>query len=192
MKDAWTKYGELALTPGYTAQGGPAGINATNFQDASYLPFQDPPKAAMVPLGGFTAGFLKTQFPKATAGKDYDFFTWPGGAVTGGANIVYAFNTSPSTCSFLSYLASADGQSIWVKRGGFTSLNTKVSKDAYPDDVSRRLADQLIAAKTFRFDLDDAIGSAVQQAEFKGITQYLGNPSSLDSILSSIQSTSRK
>ena len=110
----------------------------------------------MVPLGSFTAGFIKSQFPNLVAGKDYDFFPWPGGAVTGGANIVYAFNSSPATCSFLTYLASADAQSIWAKRGGFTSLNTKMSKDAYPDDVSRRLADQLISAKTFRFGLGDA------------------------------------
>ena len=33
------------------SSGSAAGINAANFQDASYLPFQNPPKAAMVPLG---------------------------------------------------------------------------------------------------------------------------------------------
>jgi alpha-glucoside transport system substrate-binding protein len=189
MADAWEKYGKLALTQGYTAQNGPAGINATNFQDATYAPFQSPPRAAMVLLGGFGAGFIKTQFPNLKAGDDYDFMPWPGGAVTGGANIAYAFNSNPATCSFLSYLAGADAQSVWVKRGGFTSANKKVSLDSYPDPVSKKLAQQLTTAKTFRFDLDDAIGGAVQTAEFKGIIQYLQQPNTLQSILAAIQAT---
>jgi len=67
-----------------------------------------------------------------------------------------------------------------------------VSLDSYPDPVSKRVAQQLTAAKTFRFDLDDAIGGAVQQAEFKGITQYLSDPKSLDSILAGIQASRPK
>jgi alpha-glucoside transport system substrate-binding protein len=187
MTDAWEKFGKLALTAGNTAQGGAAGINATNFQDATYAPFQSPPRAAMVMLGGFGAGFIKTQFPNLKAGEDYDFMPWPGGAVTGGANIAYAFNANPATCSFLSYLAGADAQTVWVKRGGFTSLNKKVSPDSYPDAVSKKAAQQLATAKTFRFDLDDAIGGAAQQAEFKGITQYLQQPQTLNNILQSLQ-----
>jgi len=189
MSDAWDKYGKLALTQGNTVQGGAAGINATNFQDATYAPFQNPPRAAMVILGGFGAGFIKTQFPNLKAGEDYDFMPWPGGGVTGGANIAYAFNANPGTCSFLSYLAGADAQSVWVKRGGFTSVNKKVGQDSYPDPVSKKLAQQLTTAKTFRFDLDDAIGGAVQTAEFKGIIQYLQQPNTLSQILQSIQAT---
>jgi alpha-glucoside transport system substrate-binding protein len=189
MADAWDKYGKLALTQGNTAQGGAAGINATNFQDATYAPFQNPPRAAMVLLGGFGAGFIKTQFPNLKAGEDYDFMPWPGGGVTGGANIAYAFNANPGTCSFLSYLAGADAQSVWVKRGSFTSVNKKVPLDSYPDPVSKKLAQQLTTAKTFRFDLDDAIGGAVQTAEFKGIIQYLQQPNTLQQILQSIQAT---
>ena len=111
---------------------------------------------------------------------------WPGGQVTGSANIVYAFNTSPAVCSFLDYLASADAQDIWVKRGGFTSVNTQVSLDDNPDAVAKKVAQQLLDAKTFRFDLDDAIGGALQQAEFGGVTQYLADPSQLDAILAAI------
>jgi alpha-glucoside transport system substrate-binding protein len=187
MKDAWTKFGQMVNTPGFVSQGNAAGVNATNFQDATYPPFQSPPKAGMVPLGGFTAGFIAKQFPSLKAGKDYDFFPWPGGGVTGGANIAYAFNSNPATCSFLSYIASPEAQTVWVKRGGFTSVNTKVDQSAYPDDVSKKLAQQLTTAKAFRFDLDDAIGGAAQQAEFKGVTQFLQNPGTLDQILAGIQ-----
>jgi len=188
MKDAWEKFGQIALGEGMTAQGGAAGINATNFQDSSYLPFEETPRAAMVYLGGFAGGFIKEQFPDLVPGEDYDFFPWPGGGVTGAANIAYAFNDSDTTKSLMEYLAGADAQQIWVERGGFTSVNSDVGEDAYPDDVARKQAAQLTEADLFRFDLDDSIGGGLQQAYFAGITQYLQNPDQLDQILESIES----
>lgn len=186
VRDAWEKLGDLTLEEGYTVQGSGAGIVATNFETSSYPPFQDPPTAAMVALGAFASGFITKQFPDAEAGTDFDFFPWPGGAVTGSANIAYAFNSDPTTCSFLDYIASAEAQQIWVEDGGFTSVNKQVSLDAYPDDVARKAAQQLLEAETFRFDLDDLIGGGGQQAIFQGVTRYLTNPDQLDSILEDI------
>jgi alpha-glucoside transport system substrate-binding protein len=187
VKQAWEDFGKIALGDGFTVQGGATGINATNFQDSAYPPFEDPPQAAMVYLGGFASTFITQQFPQAQPGTDFDFFPFPGGKVTGGANIVYAFNNDPGTCSLLSYLAGAQGQEIWVKAGGFTSVNKEVNLDSYPNEVARRQAEQLLEADSFRFDLDDAIGGALQQAYFTGVTQYLTNPGQLESILQSIE-----
>ena len=189
VQTAWERFGEVALTEGYVSQGGAQGILATNFQDATYPPFQEPPEAALTYLGGFAAGFIQDQFPEAEPSTDYDFMHFPGPAVTGGANIVYAFDDSDATCSLLSYLASAEAQRIWVERGGFTSVNQNVSLDAYPNDVARNLAEQLLESETFRFDLDDAIGGAFQQAIFEGVTQYLNNPDSLPDILANIEAS---
>jgi hypothetical protein len=54
--------------------------------------------------------------------------------------------------------------------------------------VAKKQAAQLSDADLFRFDLDDAIGGALQQAYFTGITQYLQNPNQLDQILQAIES----
>lgn len=189
VKASWEKFGEIALAEGYTVQGGATGINATNVNDSSYPPFEDPPQAALLALGGFASTFISERFPNAAPGEDYDFFPFPGGLVTGGANIAYAFNDDPATCSLMRWLASADSQRIWVEQGGFTAVNENVSLDAYPDDVARNLAEQLLEVETFRFDLDDALGGATQQAIFQGVTQYLANPGQLDSILANIQAT---
>lgn len=186
VRQAWERFGQLVLTDGYVSQGSAQGVIATPFMDSSYPPFQDPPGAGMVHLGGFAAGFITDQFPDAQAGADFDFMPWPGGAVTGGANIAYAFNADPATCSFLTHIAGAQAQQIWVERGGFTSLNREVPLDAYPDDVARGQAQQLLDAEVFRFDMDDAIGGGGQHAIFQGIIQYLQNPGSLDSILQGI------
>jgi alpha-glucoside transport system substrate-binding protein len=183
---AWENFGRMVLTEGYTSQGGAQGVLATQFMASAYPPFEDPPAAGMVALGGFAAGFITDQFPDAVPGTDFDFFPWPGGAVTGGSNIAYAFNSDPTTCSFLMHIASAEAQQIWVERGGFTSVNEGVSLDAYPNDVARGQAEQLLEAETFRFDMDDAIGGAGQQAIFQGVIAYLQDPGSLASILQSI------
>ena len=187
VKDSWESFGEIALPADNTVQGGATGINTTGFIESTYPPFESPPTAAMVYLGGFASGFITEQFPDAVAETDFDFFAWPGGGVTGGANIVYAFNSDEATCSFLSHLASAEAQRVWVDRGGFTSVNTQVSLDSYPDPVARAQAEQLTTAEVFRFDLDDAIGGALQQAYFTGVTGYLADPNSLDATLAGIE-----
>jgi alpha-glucoside transport system substrate-binding protein len=187
VKEAWQKFADIALNPEFTVQGGGTGINATPFQDSTYPPFETPPQAAMVALGGFASGFILDQFPNLKPGDDVDFFTFPGGKITGGANIAYAFNNDPATCSFMRYLASAEAQEIWVKAGGFTSVNSEVSMESYPSDLARKQAEQLLDAETFRFDLDDAIGGALQSTYFAGVTEFLSDPSQLDSILEQIE-----
>jgi alpha-glucoside transport system substrate-binding protein len=187
VKDAWEKFGDVSLTDGYVVQGGADVINATSFIDATFPPFESPPTAAMYYLGGFASGFIAEQFPDAVPGEDFDFFPFPGGAVTGGATVVYAFNSDDATCSYLSHLASAEAQQIWVDRGGFTSVNSGVGLDSYPDVVAQAQAEQLTTAETFRFDLDDAIGGDLQAAFFTGVTDYLADPDSLDSILQGIE-----
>ncbi|MFC1976698.1 ABC transporter substrate-binding protein [Chloroflexota bacterium] len=196
IKSAWEKFGQIALTPNYVP-GGATGALATGFIDGSYLPYVDPPKAAMYYLGAFTEGFISEQFPGLIAGDDYAFFPFPtidaryAGAVTGGANVVVAFKDTPTVRSFIEYLASADAQQIWVERGGFTAVNNQVSLSAYPTVLARLAAQQLTGATVFRFDADDNMPSAVQKAFWEGTLAYLQNPDQLDSILQDIEARAK-
>ena len=74
VKDSWESFGEIALPADNTVQGGATGINATGFIESTYPPFESPPTAAMVYLGGFASGFITEQFPDAVAETDFDFF----------------------------------------------------------------------------------------------------------------------
>jgi alpha-glucoside transport system substrate-binding protein len=85
------------------------------------------------------------------------------------------------------YLASAEAQQIWVKRGGFTSVNNQVSLDAYIDPLARLAAEQLTGATVFRFDADDKMPTDVQKVFWKGVLDYLQDPSQLDNILADIE-----
>lgn len=87
----------------------------------------------------------------------------------------------------MKHLASAAAQQIWVEAGGAISPNTGVALSAYPDAVIANAAERLTEAETFRFDLDDSIGGATQQAIWAGVLDYLTGPGDLDSILSGIE-----
>jgi alpha-glucoside transport system substrate-binding protein len=193
IKDAWENFGEILLEPRYVL-GGPERALATTFSEGSIPLFTDPPEAAMHYLGSFNSGFItdpELGFPAGLEpGTDFDFFPFPGGGVTGDANIMMLFNSDPATCSFAEWMAGAESQAIWVGRGGFTSLNTTVDLALYPTDLDRRVAEQLTDPETvFRIDADDAMPSGVggdNGAVFAGVLAYLSG-GDLDEILQGIE-----
>lgn len=191
IKSAWQKFGEMALTEGHVP-GGVSSILSTNFQDSTYLPFQEPPRAHMVFLGAFTQGFISAQFPNLEAEADYDFFKFveieEPGTVTGGADVLVVFNDNESTRSLVRYLADGGNWESWAQAGGFATPNQGLDPSNYPDELARKAAAQLTDSETFRFDADDLMPAEVQNAYFQGILAYLQNPEQLDSILANIES----
>jgi alpha-glucoside transport system substrate-binding protein len=194
IKNAIQMFGQIAHGKHYI-NGGPQEILATAFQDASYLPYDAPPKAYMYYLGDFTEGFITAQFPSLKAGTDYDFFNFPtinsqyAGAVTGGADIMVAMQDNNGTRQFMQYMSTAEAQSIWVKRGGATSVNKGVDLSLYPNAVAKASAQQLTQATSFRVGADDLMPAAMENAYWKGMLSYIGDASQLNSVLSSLEST---
>lgn len=194
IKSAWQRFGEMALTKGYVP-GGVSAILATNFQDATYLPYENPPKAYMDFLGAFAQTFIAPQFPNLKAGQDFDFFKFPEikepGTVTGGADVLVMFKDNAGSRSLMKYLSDGKNWASWAKLGGFATPNKGLDPSNYPDDVARKAAAQLTDAQTFRFDADDLMPSEVQSAYFKGVVDYLQNPGNLDKILSAIEAVAK-
>jgi len=196
IKNAIQMFGQIAQGNHYI-NGAPQAILATNFQDASYLPFDSPPKAYMYYLGDFTEGFLTAQFPTLKPGIDFNFFPFPtinptyAGAVTGGADIMAALKDNDGTRQYMQFMTSVEAQSIWPKRGGATSVNKAVPLSVYSDPVSRAAAQQLTTATVFRVGADDLMPTAMENAYWSGMLTYIGNPSKLDSVLSSLEATAQ-
>jgi alpha-glucoside transport system substrate-binding protein len=197
VKSAFEKFGKIAVTQGYV-KGGVQAILATNFMDASYLPFMKPPRAYMVFLGGFTQGFIAKQFPDLKAGEDYDFFPFPTiepnfkGAATGAADVVALFRDSSASRSFLKYMAMEKSWEPWVRRGGYSSPNRSMNPKIYPDPVAAKLAQLLTSSPLFRFDADDLMPAEVQKIFWKGAMDYLRNPERLDAILQRIEEVAKE
>jgi alpha-glucoside transport system substrate-binding protein len=194
VKNAWQYFGQIVHGNHYI-NGAPQSILATDFTSATYPPFQSPPTASMVYLGDFAAGFITKQFSGITPGTGYNFFPFPtinaqyANSVTGGADLVTALKNNGAVKKLVAYLATPQPQQIWVQKGGFTSVNKSVPSSAYPDSVTRAAAQQLSSAAFFRFGADDLMPSQVEDAFWAGTLQYIQNAGSLDSVLSSIEST---
>lgn len=197
IKNAIQMFGQIVHGNHYI-NGAPQSILATNFQDASYQPFDAPPKAYMYYLGDFTEGFITAQFPKLQAGTDFNFFNFPtinqqfAGSVTGGADIMAALKDNDGVRQYMQFITTTDAQSIWPKRGGATSVNKSVPLTSYVDPVAKAAAQQLTTATTFRVGADDLMPTAMENAYWAGMLTYIGDPTKLDSVLSSLESTAQQ
>ena len=85
------------------------------------------------------------------------------------------------------------GQDVMAVLGGGLAVDPR-DDNVYPEMTrfNPKFAspdDQLLDAELFRFDLDDAIGGALQSAYFQGVTEFLDNPNNLDQILAGIEAT---
>ncbi len=111
--------------------------------------------------------------------------------MTIGADAVVIFNDTPAARSFMSFLAGAPAQAIWVKQGGFVSLNNSVPLADYPDPIAQAVAQDLARARVSRFGAGDMMPAAMQQAWWKQMLAFAQNPSQVDSILDSLESTAK-
>ena len=194
MKKALAAMADILGDTGNIA-GGTAGALQTDFPTSVTNVFASPPKAAMVFEGDFVGGVI-TSSTKAKPVKDFNVFSFPSicgspASVVGGGDVVVMFKDNPAARALITYLATPAAATLWAKRGGFSSPNKKVKASAYPDPITRGTATALAQAKVFRFDLSDlqpaAFGGTVGQGEFKLFQDFLGKPSNVNGIASSLE-----
>jgi alpha-glucoside transport system substrate-binding protein len=179
--------------------GGTSAALQTGFPQSVDQVLSKSPKAAMVIEGDFVPGVATTKGLKPFV--DYNMFTFPSingsppSVVTGGDTVVM-FKDTPAARAFITYLASPEASTIWAKRGGFTSPNTKVPLSAYSDALTRASAKALVSAKDSRFDLSDlepaAFGATTGQGEWKILQDFLKNPKNINGTAASLESAAAK
>jgi alpha-glucoside transport system substrate-binding protein len=174
--------------------GGPTSALQTEFSDSVVNVFGDKPTASIVYEGDFVAGVIKDN-TKATVGKDANFFPFPtvtnAPAVVSGGDTVVALSDKPATQALIAYLAGSDAASVWAAEGGFISPNKKVELSTYPDDVTRKIAEDLSTATTVRFDMSDLMPSSLGGTKgagfWKAMQDFLADPASVDTILADLE-----
>jgi alpha-glucoside transport system substrate-binding protein len=178
--------------------GGASGALQTGFPQSVDQVFSKNPKAAMVLEGDFVPGVATA---KLTPLKDYNMFRFPSingspPVVVYGGDTVIMFKDNPATRAFVSYLATPEAATIWVKRGGFTSPNKKVPLSAYSDPLTKASAAGIQAAKDARFDLSDlepaAFGATTGQGEWKIFQDFLKSPNNINGTASALESAAAK
>lgn len=144
-------------------------------------------KGAVVYEGDFVAGVISAS-TKAKVGTDANFFPFPSidnspPSVVGGGDAAVMMKDTPGAQALMAYLASPMSADVWVKIGGFTSPNKGVPNADYPDDVSRKIAQDLVDAQVFRFDMSDQepaqFGGTPGRGEWKDLQNFLANPSNV-------------
>lgn len=199
VKEALTTMGELFSDTGNIA-GGASGALQTDFPTSVSNVLSDSPKAAQVIEGDFVPGVVASK-TQVEPGTDFDVFAFPDvgdttGAVVGGGDSLIMFKDSPAGQALVEYLASPEAAEIWAKRGGFSSANTNLSEDAYPDELTRTTATAIAEAETFRFDMSDlapaAFGGTPGQGEWKILQDFLQNPDSVDQTANKLESAAAR
>jgi len=189
IKSAFQTFGDVVKN----SYGGADAVATTAFQTAGDPLFASPPGCQFFHQASFITGL--GAFPQKKAGTDYDFFQFPDinsqytGAVEGAGDLFGMFHDTPAAKSLMAYLVTAPAQDIWVKAGGALSANKNATD--YPDEISKRSAEILQNAKIFVFDASDLMPSAMNDAFWKGVTQYVKDPSKLDTILAALDSTQK-
>ncbi|TMD54493.1 MAG: hypothetical protein E6I93_06775 [Chloroflexi bacterium] len=89
----------------------------------------------------------------------------------------------------MQFMASAEAQAVWVKGQVGSSVNKSLDLNLYPNPVARRSAMQLTTASSFRIGADDLMPTAMENAFWAGVLNYIQHPSQLDSILSGLETT---
>jgi ABC-type glycerol-3-phosphate transport system substrate-binding protein len=172
----------------------PGGAQRT-FGDSVTEVFGDPPKAGTVYEGDFVAGNITSQ-TKSVIGTDAKFYDFPsingsGPAVVGGGNAAIQLKDNKGAAALMTYLASPEAATIWVKLGGFTSPNKGVDSSSYPDATSKQIADALVNAKTFRFDMSDqapsAFGGTPGSGEWKILLDFYQKPSDIQGTANALE-----
>jgi alpha-glucoside transport system substrate-binding protein len=184
IKTAFETFGKAAAD----AYGGSSTVLTTNFEKGGDPLFKSPPGCEFHHQASFITGL--GAFKTAKAGTDYNFFPFPDidpkytGAIEGAGDLFGMFHDTPEAKSLMKYLVTAPAQDIWVKAGGALSANKNAT--SYPDDIAKRSAALLTNAKIFAFDASDLMPTAMNNAFWKAILDYVKDPSKLDSILADL------
>lgn len=194
IKDAFDAVGEILLNPEYVNAGfgDVQSINSTEFGDPAAALVSG--ECALHHQASFYDGFIADAGGTVAPDGDVWAFVTPGleagaNAVTGGGEIVGAFDDSPSTVQFLEYLSSPEWANTRVGLGGVISAN----KGLDPSNASSGILEQAIEIlqdpnTTFRFDGSDLMPGAVGAGSFwNGMVSWVGG-TPVDEVLAQIES----
>jgi alpha-glucoside transport system substrate-binding protein len=183
VKKAWQDWGTI------TATTGPMSSLLTDWQDAGLPMFTAPPGCYLDHQPSFIiASYQKYRKETLKPGGDFDFFPFPAGVADGAfqvsADIAVMFHDTPQARQLIMYLATAKAQAIWPHIGGGAfSVNKNVNQGVYPDSVSKKISAELTNAKTLCYSASDSMPSAMRDAFYRAVLEYLSDPNQLDQLL---------
>ncbi|GAA3327020.1 ABC transporter substrate-binding protein [Paeniglutamicibacter sulfureus] len=193
IKSALDEVGKILKDPKYVnaGYGDITSINSTAFGDVADVMVNG--DCSLTHQASFFSGFITDAGGKVGPDADVWGFVTPsmdgaGNSVTGGGEIVGAFNDDPSVVKVQEYLSSPEWANSRVKLGGVLSAN----KGLDPANASDPLLEEAVKilqdpATTFRFDASDLMpGSVGVGTFFRGMVDWI-NGSDSETVLNQIE-----
>jgi alpha-glucoside transport system substrate-binding protein len=193
IKDAFDAVGDILLDPAYVNAGfgDVQSINSTEFGDPAAALVSG--ECALHHQASFFDGFISDAGGNVAPDGDVWAFITPGleagaPAVTGGGEIVGAFDDSSSTQQFLEYLSSPEWANTRVSLGGVISANSGLDASNASSGILEQAIEILQDPNTtFRFDGSDLMPGAVGAGSFwKGMVAWVGG-TPVDEVLTQIE-----
>ncbi len=170
--------------------GGVEGALGTKFVSDIGQVYSDNAKAEMMFEGGFVGGIaLGDVNPDLRIGRDIDFFDFPvvnpdvGDPLLGAGDLVVAFESNDGVRQLIDYLVSKEAAETWAGTGAIVSPNKAASTDVYPNELSKKEAEQLTAAEEFRFDGSDLLPGALAEDWGAALQNIIRSPGDMESQL---------
>ncbi len=189
VRKAWEDWRTVTTTTGSRS------ALLTDFVDAGRPMFSNPPGCFLDHQPSYIIVNYQTYNGAPRPGTDFDFFRFPnfgsqpagteGGPFEVSADMAGMFNNTPQAQQLMKYLATGKAQEIWPRIGGSGafSANKNVTLDVYPDNVSKRIAQELTTAEILCYDAADLMPGTMRNAFYRAVLEYLSDPAQLDQLL---------
>ncbi len=172
--------------------GGRAAIAATSFLDSTKGLFSSPTQCWLHMQGSFATAFMQDAIQK-NLDANVGVFVLPmintklpqTLEVGGDQFVMFKGKDRPEVKKFMAFLATGASADPWIKQGGGLFPHKDQNTSLYPTKLEGDFAKIILSAKAARFDASDAMPSAVNQAFWKGTTDWTTG-TALDTVLKNI------
>lgn len=193
VQNAFNILGEVWLTEG-NVFGGQQTIALTEVPQAAVYLFDNPPKCWMHMQGSFVTNFFPEEV-QSNLDEQVGVFIMPpidpniepALEIGGDVFTVLKGKDRPEVRKFIEFLGTVESTTPWARQGGAIFPHQGQDMSVYPTEIERTMAETIVGAEQARFDGSDNMASEVNQAFWKGITDWVSGNRDLNGALQDIQ-----
>ena len=196
VKDAWQMFGKIATDA--SVDGGVQGALSSSIASGYDGLVTTPPTCQAAVWGAWTSGLINASTNAVKPGENLDFMAVPGSTPDAASTEIFqaavtvAFDKGDATKAFMEYLASDEEQALLASANQWTVPNIHVPSSTYKSTLLKKAADTYFGPNVkFAAGPNVLNSQAVSQEFYKGIVDFMSDPTQLDAILQRIDAAEK-
>jgi alpha-glucoside transport system substrate-binding protein len=192
VRNAFDILGKIWTDP-QAVYGGQQTIAQTKFDQAAAWLFDNPPKCWLHMQGSFVTNFFPDVVKKnldlrvgVFVMPPIDSKVTPGLEIGGDEYVVFKGKDRPEVRKFIEFLGTVEATTPWARRGGALFPHKGQDFSVYRTQIERTMVETIVNAQAARFDGSDSMTGELNQAFWKGITDWVSGNRDLDGALQDI------